>query len=115
MYKYEIQNNNNNLHPSDNLMFLIFHVDDILLSVHPSHRNYADSFKTAFMHRFDARDEGPVTRYVGVDIHRVKDRIYLTQAGRHDWFYYTSTKCAIPDDMAGQQRFWGALVTSAQH
>jgi hypothetical protein len=27
------------------------------------------------------------------------------QAGRHDWFYYTSTKCAIPDDMAGQQRF----------
>ena len=80
MYKYEIQNNNNNnLHPSDNLMFLIFHVDDILLSVHPSHRNYADSFKTAFMHRFDARDEGPVTRYVGVDIHRVKDRIYLTQ------------------------------------
>ena len=24
---------------------------------------------------------------------------------RHDWFYYTSTKCAIPDDMAGQQRF----------
>ncbi len=21
------------------------------------------------------------------------------QAGRHDWFYYTSTKCAIPDDM----------------
>ncbi len=27
------------------------------------------------------------------------------QEGRHDWFYYTSTKCAIPDDMAGQQRF----------
>ncbi len=27
------------------------------------------------------------------------------QAGRHAWFYYTSTKCAIPDDMAGQQRF----------
>jgi hypothetical protein len=25
--------------------------------------------------------------------------------GRHDWCYYTSTKCAIPDDMAGQQRF----------
>jgi len=21
------------------------------------------------------------------------------QAGRHDWVYYTSTKCAIPDDM----------------
>jgi hypothetical protein len=26
-------------------------------------------------------------------------------SGRHDWFYYTSTKCAIPDDMAGQQCF----------
>jgi hypothetical protein len=21
------------------------------------------------------------------------------EPGRHDWFYYTSTKCAIPDDM----------------
>jgi hypothetical protein len=27
------------------------------------------------------------------------------QAGRHDRFYYTSTKCAIPDDIAGQQLF----------
>ncbi len=27
------------------------------------------------------------------------------QAGRHDWFYYTSTKCAIPDDMALQVVF----------
>jgi len=26
-------------------------------------------------------------------------RMYIRQAGRHDWFYYTSTKCAIPDDM----------------
>jgi hypothetical protein len=25
--------------------------------------------------------------------------ILIGQAGRHDWFYYTSTKCAIPDDM----------------
>jgi hypothetical protein len=24
--------------------------------------------------------------------------------GRHDWFYYTSTKCAIPDDMTGLQK-----------
>ncbi len=23
---------------------------------------------------------------------------------RDDWFYYTSTNCAIPDDMAGQNR-----------
>jgi hypothetical protein len=35
--------------------------------------------------------------------------------GRHDWFYYTSTKCAIPDDIAGQQHFLEELVTSAQH
>ncbi len=26
----------------------------------------------------------------------------VDQAGRHVLFYYTSTKCAIPDDMAGQ-------------
>jgi hypothetical protein len=25
---------------------------------------------------------------------------------RHDWFSYTPTKCAIPDDMAGQQCFY---------
>jgi hypothetical protein len=31
--------------------------------------------------------------------------ILQRQAGRHDWFYYTSTRCAIPDDIAGQQRF----------
>jgi hypothetical protein len=23
----------------------------------------------------------------------------ILPSGRHDWFYYTSTKCAIPDDM----------------
>jgi hypothetical protein len=37
------------------------------------------------------------------------------QAGKHNWFYYTSTKCSISDDNAGQQLFWEALVTSAQH
>jgi hypothetical protein len=26
---------------------------------------------------------------------------WTRQAGRHDWFYYTATKCAIPDDMVG--------------
>ncbi len=25
------------------------------------------------------------------------------EAGRHDWFYYTSTKCAIPDDINMQK------------
>ncbi len=39
----------------------------------------------------------------------------ICTARRHDWFYHTSTKCAIPDDIAGQQRFQEALVTSAQH
>ena len=29
---------------------------------------------------FDARDEGPVKGYVGIDVHRVKDCVYLTQA-----------------------------------
>jgi hypothetical protein len=81
MYKYTVppdKNNNNNL-SSDNDLILIFHVDDILLSVHPSCTAAANNFKAAFMQRFRARDEGPVTRYVGIDVTRVQDRIYLTQ------------------------------------
>jgi hypothetical protein len=28
-----------------------------------------------------------------------RPRATRRRAGRHDWFYYTSTKCAIPDDI----------------
>lgn len=61
-------------------MFLIFHVDDILLSAHPSCAAAVRDFKTRFMQRFQAKDEGLVTRYIGMDVHRVQDRIYLTQS-----------------------------------
>ena len=33
------------------------------------------------------------------------------QTGRHDWFHYTSTKCAIPDDMEEQTNmFYGMAL-----
>jgi hypothetical protein len=28
------------------------------------------------------------------------EELYTFITGRHDWFYYTSTKCAIPDGMS---------------
>jgi hypothetical protein len=79
MYKFTVNTTTSSDNSSDNDLILIFHVDDILLSVHPSCEHAAQSFKQAFMQRFRARDEGPVTRYVGIDVTRVKDRIYLTQ------------------------------------
>ena len=60
-------------------MILLFHVDDILLSSHPSCCAQADAFKATLLKRFKGRNEGPVTRYIGMDVHRVQDRIYLTQ------------------------------------
>ena len=63
----------------DDIMILVFHVDDILLSSHPSCRAYATAFKARLLKRFNGRDEGPVSRYIGMDVHRIQDRIYLTQ------------------------------------
>jgi hypothetical protein len=51
-----------------------------------------ESVKSFLMMNMDAR-------------HGVSEHANASKRGRHDWFYYTSTKCAIPDDMAGQQRF----------
>jgi hypothetical protein len=41
--------------------------------------------------------------YIRVHVH-IHGMSYIhacmnVHVGRHDWFYYTSTKCAIPDDM----------------
>lgn len=63
----------------DNIMILVFHVDDILGSSHPSCRAHANEFKTKLLKRFKGRDEGSATRYIGMDVTRVQDRIYLTQ------------------------------------
>lgn len=87
MYKFTVYNHNPNnnannnpeFSPTDNDLILIFHVDDILLSVHPTCEHAANNFKTKFLTRFKARDEGLVTQYVGVDITRIQDRTYLTQ------------------------------------
>ena len=63
----------------DNIMILVFHVDNILGSSHPSCSAYADKFKAKLLKCFKGRDEGSATRYISMDIHRVQDRIYLTQ------------------------------------
>jgi hypothetical protein len=61
-------------------MFLEFHVDDFLLSSHPSCSKARDAFKARFMSRFEAKDGGHATRFIGLDIGRVSNRIYVTQA-----------------------------------
>jgi hypothetical protein len=61
-------------------MFIIFHVDDILLSFPRTRSETAAAFKKAFLHRFTGRDEGVATRYIGLDITRTDNMIHLSQS-----------------------------------
>ena len=57
MYKRTVQ-----VSPTESRdMFLIFHVDDILVSAHPSCAAAVTDFKTRFMQLFQAKDEGLVS------------------------------------------------------
>jgi hypothetical protein len=58
-------------------MHLVYHVDDILLSF--SSDDAAVQFKTALLSRFAGTDDGPVRRYVGVDISRDANHMHLSQ------------------------------------
>jgi hypothetical protein len=58
-------------------MHLVYHVDDILLSF--SDDNAAIKFKTALLTRFTGTDDGPVSRYVGIDICRDSHHMHLSQ------------------------------------
>jgi hypothetical protein len=58
-------------------MHLIYHVDDILLSF--SHDSPAEQFKQALLSRFSGTDDGPVHRYVGIDIFRDGHHMHLSQ------------------------------------
>jgi len=57
-------------------LLLTCYVDDILISYHRNDGAEAAAFKARLMTRFSARDEGPVTRYLGLDVTR--DRIQRT-------------------------------------
>lgn len=52
----------------DKRMQLTFHVDDILLAYNAAAHAKAAKFKKALLSRFDGRDEGPLTTYLGVDV-----------------------------------------------
>jgi hypothetical protein len=58
-------------------MHLVYHVDDILLSF--SSDDAAVQFKTALLSRFAGTDDGPVRRYVGLDISRDGNHMHLSQ------------------------------------
>ena len=58
-------------------MHLVFHVDDILLAF--SDDAAAVAFKSALLTRFAGTDDGPVTRYVGMDFFRDAHHVHLSQ------------------------------------
>jgi hypothetical protein len=58
-------------------MHLVYHVDDILLSF--SNDDVAVAFKSALLTRFAGTDDGPVSRYVGIDVFRDDRHIHLSQ------------------------------------
>ena len=56
---------------------LVYWVDDILLSF--NNDDAASAFKAAFLSRFDGTDDGPVTRFVGIDVTRSATQTHLSQ------------------------------------
>jgi hypothetical protein len=67
------------------VLLILYHVDDILFSCPPEADAYAAEFKRAFFARFDGRDEGPVTRFLGMDVELTSGRIALSLSGMiHD-------------------------------
>jgi hypothetical protein len=56
---------------------LVFHVDDLLFSF--SNDDLGLRFKAALLNRFDATDDGPVRRFVGIDISRDEYTTHLSQ------------------------------------
>jgi hypothetical protein len=56
---------------------LVYWVDDILLSF--DNNDAASAFKSAFLSRFDGTDDGPVKRFVGIDITRSATQTHLSQ------------------------------------
>jgi len=52
-------------------MIVEYHINDFLISSHPSCSKALHSFKQRFMSRFDAKDEGRATRFICLDIHHV--------------------------------------------
>ena len=67
------------------VLLILYHVDDILFSCPPEVDAYANEFKRAFFARFDGRDEGPVTRFLGMDVELSSGKIALSLSGMiHD-------------------------------
>lgn len=56
---------------------IVYWVDDILLSF--NNDDAAAAFKSAFLSRFDGTDDGPVHRFVGIDVTRSATQTHLSQ------------------------------------
>ena len=67
-------------HSSDRDLIAIIHVDDVGVSAHPCCDTACEAFFNRFLTRFEGKDLGIMTRYVGIDVHRVPGCTYLTQS-----------------------------------
>jgi hypothetical protein len=63
--------------PEEESIHLVFHVDDLLFSF--SNDDLGLHFKASLLARFDATDDGPVNRFVGIDITRDSHTTHLSQ------------------------------------
>ncbi len=80
----------------------------------PVESSYCTASASLFLCWLKSQSSCGMTQFIGLPAWQTPSKalsswasqiILQRQAGRHDWFYYTSTRCAIPDDIAGQQRF----------
>ena len=58
-------------------MHLVYHVDDIMLAF--SDDKHGTDFKRALLTRFSGSDEGPLRRYLGIDITRDGKQLHMSQ------------------------------------
>ena len=63
--------------PEGESIHLVFHVDDLLFTF--SSDEVGLRFKAALLTRFDATDDGPVTKFVGIDIKRDDYTTHISQ------------------------------------
>ena len=63
--------------PEGETIHLVFHVDDLLFAF--SNDDVGLRFKAALMTRFDANYDGPVHKFVGIDIKRDENSTHISQ------------------------------------
>lgn len=62
-------------------LFLVYHVDDIMLSYLPEDLHLVGRFKQAYLSRFAGTDDGDVTSFVGLEVDAQVGRVSISLSG----------------------------------